>query len=78
MSASRRSFCLIPGVLALMLSGCASLSEPVQQPPQTAGMSVPSPAAEREKAEAEREAVAYQTRWPRCGLPAISVPMNAS
>lgn len=62
MSALRRSFCLIPGVLALMLSGCASLSEPVQQPPQTAGMSVPSPAAEREKAEAEREAVAYQTQ----------------
>ena len=62
MSAPRRSFCLIPGVLALMLSGCASLSEPVQQPPQTAGMSVPSPAAEREKAEAEREAVAYQTQ----------------
>ena len=74
MSASRRSFCLIPGVLALMLSGCASLSEPVQQPPQTAGMSVPSPAAEREKAEAER----IRPRWPRCGLPAISVPMNAS
>ena len=62
MSAPRRSFCLIPGVLALMLSGCTSLSEPVQQPPQTAGMSVPSPAAEREKAEAEREAVEYQTQ----------------
>ena len=62
MSAPRRPSCLIPGALALLLSGCSSLSEPAQQPPQTTGMSVPSPAAaEREKAEAEREAVEYQT-----------------